>query len=146
MMRNTSCAPSRGKFTSAMYAAGMFGSCELSLGPGRDIRLPITDVVAPAEIAADSVLRVRVTVESGGCRRLEQLRVTRTASRATNALIPVITIVALGFDTGGPGISCTGDIRHEVRQVSLDPPFTDPFSIAALQPGGPETVRVVRIR
>lgn len=138
MMRNTSFAPSRGKFTSAIYAAGMFGSCELSLGPGRDIRLPITDVVAPAEIAADSVLRVRVTVESGGCRRLEQLRVTRTASRAT--------IVALGFDTGGPGISCTGDIRHEVRQVSLDPPFTDPFSIAALQPGGPETVRVVRIR
>jgi hypothetical protein len=138
MMRIMSFAPSRARFSSAIYAAGMFGSCELSLGPRHDIRLPITDLVAPAEIAADSVLTVRVTVESGGCRRLEQLRVTRTPSRAT--------IVAYGFDTEGPGVNCPADIRHDVRQVSLDPPFSDPFTLVARQPNGSDTVRVVRVR
>lgn len=131
-------APRRARLRSAVYAAGMFGSCELSLGPRHNITLPITDIVAPAEIAADSVLTVRVTVESGGCRRLDQVRVTRSASRAT--------IVAHGFDNGGPGVSCPGDIRHDDRQFALAPPFSDPFTLVARQPNGPETVRVVRVR
>lgn len=138
MMRIMSFAPSRARFSSAIYAAGMFGSCELSLGPRHNITLPITDIVAPAEIAADSVLTVHVTIESGGCRRLEQLRVTRTASRAT--------IVAYGFDTEGPGVTCPADIRHDVRQLSLVPPFSDPFTLVARQPNDSETVRVIRVR
>ena len=138
MVRIMSFAPSRARFSSAIYAAGMFGSCELSLGPRHNITLPITDIVAPAEIAADLVLTVRVTIESGGCRRLEQLRVTRTASRAT--------IVAYGFDTEGPGVNCPADIRHDVRQLSLVPPFSDPFTLVARQPNDSETVRVIRVR
>jgi hypothetical protein len=137
MMRTVS-LPNRARLSTAVYTLGMVGSCELSLGPERDVRLPITEIVAPAEIAADSLLTVRVTVESGGCRRLEELRVTRTASRAT--------IAALGIETDGPGVNCRTAIRHDVREFSLDPPFTDPFTLAARQPGGTETVRVIRVR
>lgn len=121
-----------------MFALGLYGRCELSLGPGRDIRLAITSIDAPAEIARDSAMTVRATVRSGGCRRFEQLRVTRTTDRAT--------MVALGFDTSGPGVNCPDDIREGVREFRLDPPFGDPFTLAARQPDGTETTRVVRIR
>ncbi|HEX6051289.1 MAG TPA: hypothetical protein VFZ21_18540, partial [Gemmatimonadaceae bacterium] len=81
---------------------------------------------------------VRVTVQSGGCRRFERLIVTQTTESAT--------FVARGHDGEGPGILCPGDIRYTEREVRLDPPFADPYTIVVKQPSGPPTTRTVRIR
>jgi hypothetical protein len=116
----------------------LFTNCEVALGPGREVILVITNVEAPAEIAPGSVLTVRVTVESGGCRRFDRVVATQANDR--------VTIVAHGHDTSGPGVLCTGDIRHTERVVQLEPPFTDPFTVVARQPSGPPTTLVVRVR
>jgi hypothetical protein len=113
-------------------------SCEVALGPGRDVTLRITNVEAPAEVAAGAALTVRVTVESGGCRHFDAVVVTQSDERAT--------IVARGHDASGPGINCPGDIRYTDREVRLEPPLLDPYTVIAKQPNGPPTTRTVRIR
>ncbi len=126
----------RNTYPALVLALGV--SCDVALGPGREITLPITNVEAPEEVAAGTSFNVRVTVQSGGCRQFEQLIVTQTTERAT--------FVARGHDSEGPGVLCTTDIRYAEREVRLDPPFTDPYTIVARQPSGPPTTRTARIR
>lgn len=116
----------------------LYARCELALGPGDDVTLPITNVDAPAEIAPGEVLIVSVTVQSGGCRRFESLIVTHASDR--------VTITARGRDNSGPGIDCPADIRHNIVDVRVDPPLDDPFTVVARQPNGPATTVVVRVR
>jgi hypothetical protein len=126
------------RITYPTLALALGVSCDVSLGPGREITLPITNVEAPEEAVPGASFTVRVTVQSGGCRQFEQLVVTQTTERAT--------FVARGHDTEGPGVLCPSDIRYTEREVRLDPPFTDPYEIVARQPSGPATTRTVRIR
>ncbi len=119
-------------------ALGLVAGCDVALGPGREVTLVIMEVEAPAEVPPGTTFMVRVTVQSGGCRSFDALVVTQTTEQ--------VTIVARGHDASGPGISCTGDIRHTERDVRVDPPLADPFTVVARQPSGPPTTQVVRVR
>ena len=112
--------------------------CESVLGPGRTIVLPITVLETPAAIAPGETLVVRATVQSGGCLRFLRLEAVRAAGR--------VTLTALGLDNSSPETLCPADIRTEVHEHRVEPPLGDPFTVAARQPDGTETTRVVRVQ
>jgi len=115
----------------------LLASCTDAFGPARAIVLPITEIEAPAEVAAGDTLLVRVSIESGGCRSFKTLDAVRTSDR--------VTFTARGVDTSGPRISCPDDIRTTIREYRAVPPLTDPFSLVARQPQGDQTTRTVRV-
>ena len=124
--------------TVALGLTGLVAGCEDAFGPGRAIVLPITDLVVPAEVRTNDVLVVKVSIQTGGCKSLVGLNAVRTEGR--------VTLTARGNDSSGENVSCPGDIRTELREYRADPPFSDPFTVAAIQPDGTTTTRTVRVR
>jgi hypothetical protein len=116
----------------------MLAGCDDPFSPTRSIVLPIVSLEAPASVAAGESFVARVSVQSGGCRRFTALESTRTASR--------LTVIARGQDSSGPDVACPGDIRTDVREVRVDPPVSDPFTVVANQPDGTTSTRVVRVQ
>lgn len=103
----------------------------------RDIKLYVAAMVVPASAPAMGTLTVTVTVETGGCKRFERFRVTNTRTSAT--------IEAQGSDAG-PNAICTQEIGLEKKALDLSGPFSDPFTITAIQPDASVLVRTVRIQ
>jgi hypothetical protein len=112
-------------------------ACEDPFGTVRQIALPITAVEAPASVNVGDAPVVRVTVQSGGCKRFEKLNAVRTPER--------VTIAARGTDSSGPRVSCPGDIRSDVVEYRAQPLLVDPFTVVAKQPDGSETIRTIRV-
>jgi prophage tail gpP-like protein len=122
----------------AMLALGLaLSGCEFPFGPDRAVVLFISDLDAPASVDAGETIVVKVTVESGGCRRFDRLEATRVAGR--------VTFRAHGRDSSGPKVSCTADIRYNVVEYDARPPLTDPFVLVAFQPDKTELTRTVRV-
>ena len=125
-------------FTLGLTLLAAAAGCEDPLGSPRAILLPITAIETPSEVVAGKAAIIRVTIQSGGCKRFDQLNAVRTAGR--------VTITAHGTDSSGPQVGCPGDIRTDIREYRAEPPLSDPFTVVAKQPDGSETTRTVRIR
>lgn len=124
------------RLTLAALICGLVG-CEDPFSPSHSILLPIVSLEAPASVTGAQSFVVRVSIQSGGCRSFTGLDGTRTASQ--------LLLTARGRDGSGPGISCPGDIRTDVRDVRVEPPFTGPFTVVANQPDGTTSTKVVRV-
>jgi hypothetical protein len=111
--------------------------CDDPFSPGQSIVLPIVSLDAPASVPGGQSFVVRVSIQSGGCRSFTGLDGTRGPSQ--------LVLVAHGRDDSGPGMACPDDIRTDVRDVRVEPPFSGPFTVIAKQPDGTTTTRVVRV-
>ncbi|MEO7369054.1 MAG: hypothetical protein ABIZ36_13945 [Gemmatimonadaceae bacterium] len=115
-----------------------YASCTNPLGNDRrDIKLHIAALVVPASAPAAGTFTATITVETGGCKRFERFSVTKTPTSAM--------IEAEGTDAG-PDAICTQEIRLEQKTLDLSGPFSDPFTITAIQPDESVLTRTVRIR
>jgi hypothetical protein len=112
-------------------------ACTNPFASRRDITLYIADVVVPTTVSASGKFTATITYETGGCRQFERFDVTK---RSTSA-----TIRVRGTDAGGNTV-CTTDIRYEKKTLDLNGPFSDPFTITAIQPDASSLVRTVRVQ
>jgi len=112
--------------------------CVNPFNPGRDITLPVSDLVAPASIPPGGPLTIRFNAVSGGCKSFERIEARRTAN--------LLTLEARGVDRGGPGIACTADIRIDPQTYEAAGPFSDPFVVSIVQPDGNPLVRTIRVQ
>jgi len=113
-------------------------ACVNPFNPARDITLLVRDLVVPASIPPGGPLSIRFNVVSGGCKSFERVE----ARRGTNQL----TLEARGVDHGGPGISCTTDIRIDPQTYDAAGPFSDRFVVEVVQPDGSTLARTVRVQ
>jgi hypothetical protein len=125
-------------FVVSALVLSLASGCSGIFSPGRPVILGITEIRAPATVQRDAAFNVTFIVQTGGCVNFRRLQLTETSSSAT--------VTAHGWDGSGRGIVCTADIRHEPQEVSMKPPFTDPFVIRAVQPDGPELIAQVRVQ
>jgi hypothetical protein len=97
--------------------------------PDQSIILEVSQLDAPASVAANAPLSVVLTVVTGGCRRFDRIEARRDASSAT--------LTAWGTDgsIGRKDVLCTSDIRYEPHTYQFNPSFTNPFTIT-VNPGG----------
>ena len=102
-------------------------------------RLRVYDINVPASASATSPLTVDVTVGVGGCTSFDRFNVARKPSS--------ITLTAIGRDFVPPtGGACTMELRLIHRTYVADPPFTDPLTVTAVQPGDTLLSKAVRIQ
>jgi len=57
-----------------------------------------------------------------------------------------LTLEARGVDHGGPGVSCTTDIRRDPQTYDAAGQFSDPFVVEVVQPDGSTLARTVRVQ
>jgi len=115
-----------------------FAGCTNPIVNGRrDMTLYVSEIDVPASAPPTGTLMATVTVQTGGCKQFDRFEVTRTPSSAT--------IEAKGTDAGANAI-CTADIRNEKKALDLSGPFSDPFTIRAIQPDATVLLRTVRIQ
>lgn len=91
--------------------------------PNRAVFLPVTNLDAPATIAAGSPLTVVLTVTTGGCLTFDRISVQRVESGAVMA--------ALGRDASraNSNITCPDILLSETHSYTFDPPIQSPFTI-----------------
>lgn len=89
----------------------------------QSIILEVTNLDAPATIAAGSQLTVVLTVTAGGCLTFDRIAVQRVESGAVMA--------ALGRDAsrGNSDITCPDILLSETHSYTFDPPIPSPFTI-----------------
>jgi hypothetical protein len=92
-------------------------------GPNQSIILGVSQLDAPASVAANAPISVVLTVVTGGCRSFDRIEARRDASSAT--------LTAWGTDgsIGRKDIMCPADIRSEPHSYQINPSFTNPFTI-----------------
>lgn len=120
---------------------GLLAFCAACTNPfssARDVTLPITDFVVPESASPGAPFTVRLTVMSGGCRRFERLVATRRPGE--------LSFEARGRDSSGPNGLCTDDIRKDPQTYEATPPFSNPFTVRAMQPDGSSVSRTVRVQ
>lgn len=106
----------------AVTLTSALAGCRDSLEPPPPAILPVSQIEAPASIAAGSSLTVTLTVNIG-CDRIERLEIQRNASGAY--------INALGRSTESrQGYLCTMSAIDK-RTVTFDPPFASTFTVSA---------------
>ncbi len=113
-------------------------ACTNPLSSHRSVTLPITDLVVPESASASVPFTVRLTVVSGGCKRFERLVATRRPGE--------LSLEARGRDSSGPNVLCTADIRKDPQTYEVTPPFSNPFTVSAVQPDGSSVTRTVRVQ
>ena len=123
----------------ALVAIGFIGlACDDSTGPNREVTLRVVDLTAPTTVPAGSGFTVVLLIETSGCETFDRLDASRTAAR--------VDLTAIGRDNSGPGIVCPAVIQQIGREYLVQPPFTDPFTVAARQPDGSQITRTVRVQ
>jgi hypothetical protein len=105
-------------------------------GLSPEVKLPISDLVAPETVSPAGPANVTVTVVTGGCRVFGRIKEKRTAS--------VVILEAWGED-GSSGQSCTTDIVYEPKPYRITGPFTNPLVISAVQPDGTSITKSVKV-
>ena len=98
-------------------------ACDNPFAPDQSLRLGVTELDAPAAIAAGSSLTVTLTVQTGGCLRFDHFEVDRDAAFAT------VTVWGKDAAKGRTEIACTADIRFEPHSYTFEPPFQSPFTV-----------------
>ncbi|MEO8910451.1 MAG: hypothetical protein ABI408_09505 [Gemmatimonadaceae bacterium] len=90
----------------------------------QSVILGVTNLDAPATIAAGGTLTVTLIVSTGGCVRFDHLEVSRGQSNAS--------ITAWGIDSskGNKYLACPENIVSEPHSQSFDPPFQGTFTVA----------------
>jgi len=121
----------------AVLLAGI--GCQNPFTSDRIVRLTISEIAAPSEVAHDASLPLTLTVVTGGCRSFDRLELVDHSSTH-------IVFVAYGRDAERRGTSCPTDIRFEPHTYEAPPPFSDPLTVIARQPDNSEMSRVVRVR
>ena len=104
----------------------------------RTMTLQIGDVTAPSELVPGAALHLTVTVNSGGCTTYDHLDVQHSESQ--------VTVHAIGTDNSRDGVVCNSMLVMNPVAVDIDPPFTDPVAVIALEPDGTTLTKSVRIR
>jgi len=122
----------------ALVILAFFVACTNPLSSHRSVTLPITDLVVPVSASASVPFTVRLTVVSGGCKRFERLVATRRPGE--------VAFEARGRDSSGPNVGCTDDIRKDPQTYEATPPFSNPFTVRAVQPDGSSVTRTVRVQ
>jgi hypothetical protein len=111
-----------------------------SFGPDQSVILGVSQLDAPASVAANAPIPVVLTVVTGGCLRFDRIEARREASSAT--------LTAWGTDgsIGRKDIMCPADIRPEPHSYQFDPPFTNPFRITVDRGRVSPLVATVQVR
>jgi hypothetical protein len=121
----------------AILSLAAAAACWDPFGLSPEVKLPISELLAPESVSPAGPANVRVTVVTGGCRSFDRIVSKRTAS--------VVILEAWGDDGSGPGRACTTDIRYEPKEYSIPGPFTHPLVISAVQPDGTSITRSVKV-
>jgi hypothetical protein len=98
-------------------------ACDNPFDSDQSVRLGVTQLDAPAAIAAGSPLTVTLTVNTGGCVGFDHFEVERQASFGT------LTVWGRDAAKGNKDIACTSDFRVELHSYTFDPPFQSPFTV-----------------
>lgn len=121
-----------------LFVCLLAAGCNSIVGSDREVTLPITDLVVPESASAAAPFTVSLTVVSGGCVRFDRLIATRTPG--------AVFLQGRGVDRSGGNTACTTDIRTDPQVYEVTPPFSNPFAVNAVQPGGELVTRTVRIQ
>jgi hypothetical protein len=101
-------------------------ACDNPFDNDQLVRLHVSQLDAPAAIAAGNPLSVTLTVQTGGCLSFDHFEVERNASVGT------LTVWGRDAAKGRKDIACTDDIRMETHSYTFDPPFQSPsFTVRA---------------
>ena len=103
----------------------------------KTVTLQIADVTAPTELVPGAAMHLSASVASGGCTTYDHIDVKHSASQ--------VTLQAIGT-TSDAGVVCPDLAALHSIPVDVDPPFTDPVAVIALEPDGSTLVKSVRIR
>jgi hypothetical protein len=108
-------------------------SCDV-LNPDQIVILRVSNVDAPATVAANAPFTVSLTVSIGGCTTFSRINVDKGSGGAT--------LVPLGKDSGvgRRNTTCPTFVADEVHAVQLNPPFANPFQIVVDQGPGQATI------
>lgn len=109
-------------------------ACENPFDSGDEVRLEIVRVIVPQTASATGPITINLTVISGGCRSFDRLLADRTATN--------VTLEARGIDNSGLNRACTADVRFDELTHVEQGPFTDPFIVRVVQPGGVSSLPV----
>jgi hypothetical protein len=107
----------------AVVAGASTGGCRNPFSPSRSVILNVSEISAPASVAAGAPISVVLTVMTGGCVSFDHIETHSDASGAS--------ITAWGDDTSGgsKNVACPQDIRYEQHSLRFDPPFASTFNV-----------------
>ncbi len=91
--------------------------------PDQSVVLGVSQLDAPASVAANAPLSVVLTVVTGGCLSFDRIEARRDASTAT------LTVWGTDGSKGRKDVACRADVRYEPHTYQLNPTFTNPFTI-----------------
>ena len=89
------------------------------LDPNQAILLDVSNASAPATIPPNTPLTITLTVLTSGCRMFDRIVVQRLSNG----------VILAAFGQSIKGGNCAGGFQNEMHSVTLDPPFSSPFSI-----------------
>ncbi len=91
--------------------------------PDQSVVLSVTQLDAPATIAAGSPLTVVLTVTTGGCTGFDRIEALRGATGAS------ITVWGRDASVGRSDLICPAILRNEPHSFTFDPPFQGSFTV-----------------
>lgn len=89
---------------------------------GREVRLAVTDLTAPAAFTGTTPIPVALTVNVGGCLSFRRIEQARSGDQ--------VTLRAVGRDVSGPGVACSTELRQERHETAVSPPAGDVLTLA----------------
>ena len=129
--------PRRRSFLPALGLLLAGAGCGI-LGNGtRNFTVKVDSILVAASVAAEEHLAVRFVgmVGPNGCYRLADAVTGRSPD-----------LLQIEFQGEYRDALCTQEPVYLDYQVNLAPPFSDPFTIRALQPSGPPLEKSVRVQ
>jgi len=104
--------------TVVVMLAALLVGCN-PLDPNRSILLDVSNATAPATIPPNTQLTVTLTVLTSGCRAFDRIVVQRLATG----------VILAAFGQSIKDGNCATGFQNELHSVTLDPPFSSPFTI-----------------
>jgi hypothetical protein len=89
------------------------------LDPNQSILLDVSNAAAPATIPPNTQLTITLTILTSGCRSFDRIVVQRLTTG----------VILAAFGQSIKGGNCGTGFQNELHSVTLDPPFSNPFTI-----------------